>query len=203
MRELTETKKNILQRLHDNIVDQVKDDSIFFLLNVFDLNSRESIEEKIEKIRKLYNIYGKERSHQVKDKWFDFNVIINYLPRIRCTEEELVSQFTAAHEKISILAREYRERVLSQYDQWCKFIASMDMQSPDLCDLVVTMMSVPPNSGWVERAYSYLEQICQKKRNRMTVEKPLKELFFLALLKLDPKPTAGYTNEIKILSGEL
>ena len=173
------TKKNILKQLHDNIVDQVEEDSIFFLLNVFDLNSRESFEEKTVKIRQLYNIYGKERSHQVKEKWFNFTVMVNYLPRLRCSEEELVSQFISAREKISSLAREYRERGeelkhLTQHDLWCKFIVSMDMQLPDLCDLIVTMMSVPPNIGWVERAYSYLEQICQKKRNRMNIDKPLK-----------------------------
>lgn len=92
---------------------------------------------------------------------------------------------------------------MSQYQLWVKFIKLMGMQCPDLCDLVLVMISVPPNSGWVERAYSYLQMICQKRRNQMKIEKPLKELFFLALLKLKPKDSQGYSNEIKILANEL
>ena len=51
------------------------------------------------------------------------------------------------------------------------------LQCPDLCDLILIMISIPSNSGWVERAYSYLDQVCQKKRNRLDVGN-LKELLF-------------------------
>ena len=212
-KEILETKSNILKRLHDNIVDQVDEDLIFFLFNVFDLNSREGLDEKIEEIRKLHQIYGKNKTHIVNEQWFGFNVHINYTARLNCSEEELVSQFNSGYEKLSSLAREHptdQEAArnggisvkLTQHDQYQKFIKVMDMQCPQLCDLIVIMISVPPNSGWVERAYSYLEQICMKKRNRMNIEKPLKELFFLALLKLTPKKSTEYSKEIQILSGE-
>ena len=72
------------------------------------------------------------------------------------------------------------------------------MQYPDLCDLVLIMISIPPNSGYVERAYSYLEQVCQKKRNRLEIGN-IKELFFLAVLKLEVKDCWSYTEEIKWL----
>ena len=106
------------------------------------------------------------------------------------------------------LARELREDrdaggKLTQYALWVKFIKLMGMQCPDLCDLILIMISIPPNSGWVERAYSHLEMICQKRRNQMNIENPLKELFFLALLKLKPKDSQGYSDEIKILSNIL
>ena len=39
----------------------------------------------------------------------------------------------------------------------------MGMQYADLRDLILIMISIPPNSGWVERAYSYLDQVGQKK----------------------------------------
>ena len=82
---------------------------------------------------------------------------------------------------------------------WKKFVMSMSIECPDLCDLVLIMISVPPNSGWVERAYSQLERVCEKRRNRTKIEN-LRELFFLALLKLKEKKCLDYTEEIKLLS---
>ena len=67
--------------------------------------------------------------------------------------------------------------------------------SNNLCRLVRIMFSIPPNTGWVERAYSILEMICQKRRNRMAVG-TLKEFFFLRVLKLSVKDAFGYDAEI-------
>ena len=67
--------------------------------------------------------------------------------------------------------------------------------SNNLCRLVRIMFSIPPNTGWVERAYSILEMICQKRRNRMAVG-TLKELFFLRVLILSVKDAFGYDAEI-------
>ena len=53
------------------------------------------------------------------------------------------------------------------------------------------MISIPPSTGWVERAYSVLEIICQKLRNRINVSS-LGDLFFLAILKLPVKDTFCY-----------
>ena len=54
---------------------------------------------------------------------------------------------------------------------------------------------------WVEHAYSYLHQVCENKRNRLDVSN-LKELLFLALLKLNPKDSWSYKNKIEILCGD-
>ena len=66
------------------------------------------------------------------------------------------------------------------------------------CDLVHIMFSVPPNSKWVERAYRSLEMVCQKRRNRLSVEN-LMELLFLAILKLPVKDCWNYPDEAKYL----
>ena len=75
---------------------------------------------------------------------------------------------------------------LLQHKMWQEFMRQNVINAPDLCELIEIMISIPPNSGWVERAYSQLEMVCQKRRNRMKVEN-LRELFFLAVLKLEPK----------------
>ena len=89
---------------------------------------------------------------------------------------------------------------LVQHKLWLRFLK--DMQCPDLCDLILIMISIPPNSGWVERAYSYLDQVCQKKKSRVNVGN-LKELLFLAVLKLKPKDSWSYKKEIEILCGNV
>lgn len=208
--EVLTTKTNILKRLHDNIIDQVAEDSIFNLLNLFDLSSSESFDDRVSKLKTLHDLFGKDVDHTVTEKWFDFDIQIKYKARLHCTQDQLVEQFTKGFPKMNSLARELREdrqseRVhrlnLTQHQLWTKFLNEMGMQCPDLCELILIMLSVPPNSGWVERAYSYLERICQKQRNRMSIEKPLKELFFLALLNLKTKDSYGYRKEIEILSG--
>ena len=58
----------------------------------------------------------------------------------------------------------------TQMQLWQEFVQTKDLEYPSFCDLVRLMIAIPPYSGWVERAYSKLEQICQKRRNRMSVD---------------------------------
>ena len=100
------------------------------------------------------------------------------------------------------LGRELREdRVsktfkLTQHKLWMRFLEEMVLQCVDLCDLIIIMISILPHSGWVERAYSYLDQLCQKKRNHLNIGN-LKELFFFAILKLQPKDSFSYEKKLK------
>lgn len=57
------------------------------------------------------------------------------------------------------------------------------------------MFSLPVNNGCVERAYSTLEMIYQKRRNYLNVQS-LKYLFVLAVLKLLVKGGLSYEQEI-------
>ena len=47
---LIETQNCAIDKLHDNIRDQNGEDSIFSILNVFDLTSRASLEDKLKKL---------------------------------------------------------------------------------------------------------------------------------------------------------
>ena len=57
--DLLTTKKQILKRLHNNIIDQTGTESIYNLLNVFDLTSQESKDGKERKIKQLFKLFGK------------------------------------------------------------------------------------------------------------------------------------------------
>ena len=82
-----------------------------------------------------------------------------------------------------------------------RFLKDMGIQCLDLCDLILIMITIPPNSGWVERAYSHFDQVCRKKRNRLDISN-LEELLFLAALKLKPNDSWSYKMEIEILCGD-
>ena len=70
------------------------------------------------------------------------------------------------------------------------------MTYPNLCCLIKIMISIPPNTGWVERSYSMLEMICQKRRNKMAID-TLRPLFMLAVLKLPVRNDAfDYSNDM-------
>ena len=56
------------------------------------------------------------------------------------------------------------------------------------------MFSIPPNTGWVERSYSILELICQKRRNQLAISS-MQTWYFLAVLKLKVKKSFAYEEE--------
>ena len=128
---------------------------------------------------------------------------ITYKRRIKCSRDELLSQFETPFEVMGKMSKEKRQAKardehISQHTLWKGFIKDMEMPCSDFCDLIRIMVSVAVNSGWVERSYSYLEMVCQKKRNRLNIGN-LKDLFFLAVLKLPPKECLYYKEEIKTL----
>ena len=59
------------------------------------------------------------------------------------------------------------------------------------------MLRIPPNTGWVERAYSILENVCQKRQN-LFENASLKHQFFLAVLKLPVRDSFGYLKELEL-----
>ena len=75
-----------------------------------------------------------------------------------------------------------------------KYVENHKTSTPEFCTFIQIMLSIPPNMGWVERAYSHLELVWPKRRNRLEVAQ-LKSIFFLAILKLDMKDSFGYMKE--------
>ena len=60
------------------------------------------------------------------------------------------------------------------------------------------MLSIPANTGWVERAYSKLQLICSVRRNCLLVQN-IRNEFFLNVLGLPMRScTTGYNEEIDL-----
>ena len=67
-------------------------------------------------------------------------------------------------------------------DMWTDYINMHEFDCGDMCRMIKIMMSIPPNTGWIERSYSLLEIICQKRRNQMALE-TMRNLFFSGCTK--------------------
>ena len=169
---LLKTQNCVFNKLQYSIIHQNGEDSIFSILNAFDLRSRESLDDKHKKIRQLFCMFSEDTTHDVEDEWFGFKVKLTYKKILQCSEHNLLNQFNTSYEKIVSLAMELREeqmlidvmkQKLPQHKLWLRFLKDMGMQCPDLYDLILIMISIPPNSGWVEHAYSYPDQVCRKK----------------------------------------
>ena len=82
---LREIQNRVLDKLHDNIIVQNGEDSIFSILNVFDLTSRESLGDKLQKNSQLFRIFGEDTTHDVEE-WFGFKVRKITMLRARALE---------------------------------------------------------------------------------------------------------------------
>ena len=67
--DLMDTKSEILKCMSDNIEDQNDVDSLAALMSLFNLASTEDLESRLEKISKLYNIYGID-TEKTMEKWY-------------------------------------------------------------------------------------------------------------------------------------
>ena len=63
--------------------------------------------------------------------------------------------------------------------------------------VIEVMLSIPPNTGWIERAYSKLQMICTTRRSCLSIENMHHE-FVLNVLGLPVRECCGYDEEIEL-----
>ena len=102
------TNKNILQCLHDNIIDQTGAESIQNFSSVFELTPKETKEEKEEKIKQLFKLFGENYTYVVREDWFKFKIITCDCC-FKCTEEEIINQLNNTYEKMMQMRRKLGE----------------------------------------------------------------------------------------------
>ena len=196
---LGELKSHILNFLAEQIKDLNSEESLSFYFSCFDLSTNEDLESRLEKLEPLFNIYGVEREHGVDEKWFEYQITIILKARLNCTLAELRAEFSKEYPWMNIASKELRKedgRYDNQRAAWQEFYRTKMISCPNLCKMLEIMFSVAVNTGWVERAYSTLEAICPKRRNRMDVP-VMQELLFLSILKLPVRSCFEYKDVIK------
>ena len=63
----------------------------------------------------------------------------------------------------------------SVMELWQEFVKTREMEFPHVCDFVRIMLATPPNSAWVERAYSKQEQPARCDATKLMLIIPIKE----------------------------
>ena len=71
--------------------------------------------------------------------------------------------------------------VIFQLELWKEFAKQRQMKHKLVTHLIQVMTAIPINTGWIERAYSKLEIICIKRRNKLLVDN-VRNKFFLNVL---------------------
>ena len=205
--ELKKIKDDIPQNMIDNIHDQNGDDSLLALMSCFDLSSDEGYASRVVKLSKLYKLFGVDCEHEVKTPWNGYHVNITYRRRLRCTNVELLKQFEKAWPAINKLseelavAKEMKKKEVTQRTLWKKFVDNHRIEYRFVCKMILIMFSIPVNTGWVERGYSTLEMICQKRRNQLKVSH-LKNQFFMSILRRPVRDAFSYEEEIKNIGND-
>ena len=87
-----------------------------------------------------------------------------------------------------------------QLELWREFANQRRMEHKHVTRLIQIMIAIPVNKGWIKRAYSKLEIICTKRRNKLLVDN-IRNEFFLNVFSLPQRSTTEYTEEIKVAAG--
>ena len=90
----------MIQNLIDNIKDQNQEDTIIEYVSVFYLKRPAcSKAKRIEYLKKLFFIYGKDHTHEVcnkaKGSLKEYTVLVLYLAKLNCTENQLVREYNS------------------------------------------------------------------------------------------------------------
>ena len=87
--------------------------------------------------------------------------------------------------------------VMFQLELWREFAKQRRMEHKHVTRLIQIMIAIPVNTGWIERAYSKLEIICNKSRNKLLVGN-IRNEFSLNVLSFQQRSTTEYPEEIKV-----
>ena len=138
-----------------------------------DLDFNLNLPDRISKLEAIFDIYGNDYQKTNGQKWADHEVQVTYKKRIVCTKAELIDELKSAYAEINSLVKGRHDAfkrkdvvIPTQKVQWEKFLSFHGISHQNLCQAIRIKLSIAPNSGWVGRAYSILEMICSKWRNK-------------------------------------
>ena len=209
-------KAAVLKNIHENLNDQVSEDSFYRAWSALDLSDKNSsVEERIERIQPLMEAFAEDRSHQVQKYtdaketklgpriWKGHSVYLHYPAILSCSAEELADEMSRAWPTIARFYQKAHQETNGkpvQRNIWKKFLDSPDsgIMYPNMCDFVMIMLSTPANTSPLERSYTFLEMICAPLRNHVSPGH-LELLYLLKSLNIPVKSSAGYADAVKLL----
>ena len=182
-------KKKVAENLVGNAEDQNQKSTIVEFASAFDLQKKANKLTRIGYIWQLHHVYGKQNIHAMTDDecksgLIEYNITILYPAKLQCTEEELVSEFKSMWPIITKSWLKFKETkpVANRIKRfWIQMVEDNAVDYPNICDLVLLLLSISPGTGPVERSFSQLAKICYKDRNLLSPE-TLESLYLLSAM---------------------
>ena len=180
------------------IKDQCPESSYFYDWSGLDLKDRASLEERLAKLKDLIELFCTPQTNTVcqyistkEDEtepslYEGFNVKIVYPSKIDCSEDQLAKEINDAWPIINRLwlknCNLLKPKLPEQLDIWKAFINNHSIEFPYFANLVQIMIATSPNTSDLERGYTQLQMIAEKRRNHLKIEN-METLFILANIK--------------------
>ena len=190
-----ELREKVIDNLRENIQDQMQEDTVVHYASCFDLTLPLAKEDRFDLARKLFRVYGTEYSHEVVDDgehmaepvssfFTTWNVTIKYKPKLECSEDEFMTELEAIWPVFNRTWGRFKAlKVDALFAFYCHIIDNHYINFPNVCELLLILMSFSPNTSPLERSYSKLAKICYKDRNRLG-QSNLETLYLLAVHKI-------------------
>ena len=190
--EAAALKTSVTENLIENAEDQNQASTIVEYASAFDLQRKASKETRILYIRELHNIYGKKNTHtitedELKGSLTKYSIDIVYPPKIECSESELITEFKSLWPVITKFWLQFKSTkpVANRIKRfWMKMIGEYAIEYPNICQLVILLLSISPGTGPVERSFSQLAKICYKDRNSMKPD-TMENVYLLAAMRIN------------------
>ena len=190
MGECRTVKKKIIENLIFNIGNQSQKNTIVEFSSAFDLQRSCDKATRLECLKKLFSIYGRNYSRKVlnesKNDYHAYNITVNYPPKLQCSENELISWFNSMWHHLNRLWLKYKDNnpvVTRMFRFWVKVIEEHSIEYPNISDLIIILLCISPGTGPLERSFNTLAKICYKDRSNTNAEY-LEVLYLLSTLAI-------------------
>ena len=215
---LASLKTKIKDNMVENILDQCSEETFFYNWSGLDLEIPLSTADRVARLHELISLFCTETSHLVSkytnstendteaDKYFEHEVYLHYPKKIDCSVPELKSQTEEALVTVGQLwlkevnAAKFEKRPKNQLNVWKQVLSLHSLQFPLFCQLVQINIATAPNTSPLERSYTKLQMLTEKRRSR-TSPPNLEIRWLISALDIPVKGPNDYELERKRLEG--
>ena len=196
---LVSLKESILNNLQENTGDQIGEDTLYYKWSILDFGDQSSLDERIVLLYDLHRLYGTTKVHEMNN-WMGYNIEMTYPPRIEVTWAVFKEEFIKVWPKLTKywIVEKNKSKQPSHLQCYKAFLNNESITFPNVSTLLRICIALAPNTSYLERSYSKLQMICEKRRNTMTAE-TIESLYLLAVLNIPVKDPFSYVKEIELL----
>ena len=186
---LDDIKSRVIENITDNIQDQCDETTIYYLWSLLDLELKDDLNCRKEKMKELVKIFCSTKIHKVEEDWNEYSIEIEYTRLIDVDPDEMLSEFDKAWATSNGLWLNYYDEHKKGKDVQLlllqQFLKNNVIVFPGLCKLVMVLIASTANT-------------CAKRRALLTPEH-LETLYLLGNLKIDSKSPFKYEKELQLL----